>query len=73
MDAGWAMVVAAAVTAVGGVVVTLLQRFRKENAKDHEVVTGLLRMMYRTQQRTEQKLGKVDEKLQEHIESHHHK
>jgi hypothetical protein len=73
MDAGWAVFLASIVTASGGVVVALLSKFRKENAKDHEVVTGLLRMMYRTQQRTEQKLGKVDERLQEHIESHHHK
>jgi hypothetical protein len=73
MDAGWAVFLASVVTASGGVVVTMLTKFRKENSKDHEVVTGLLRMMYRTQQRTEQKIGKVDEKLQEHIESHHHK
>lgn len=71
MDAGWAMVVAAAVSAVGGILVTLIQKFRKENQKDHEVVTGILRMVYRAQQRAEIKLDKVDERLTDHIESHH--
>lgn len=71
MDAGWAMVVAAAVSAVGAVIVALLQRFRKENARDHEVVTGLLKVLHRSVQRTEIKLDKVDERLNQHIESHH--
>ena len=71
MDAGWAVVLAAVVSAVGGILVTLLQKFRKENSRDHEVVTGILRMVYRAQQRTESKLDKVDERLSDHIESHH--
>jgi low affinity Fe/Cu permease len=71
MDAGWAMVVAAAVSTVGAVMVALLQRFRKENARDHEVVTGLLKIMHRAIQRTETKLDKVDDRLTNHIESHH--
>ena len=71
MDAGWAVVLAAVVSAVGGILVTLLQKFRKENSRDHEVVTGILRMVYRAQQRTEDKIDKVDERLQDHIESHH--
>jgi HEPN domain-containing protein len=65
------MVVAAAVSAVGAVIVALLQRFRKENARDHEVVTGLLKVLHRSVQRTEIKLDKVDERLNQHIESHH--
>jgi low affinity Fe/Cu permease len=71
MDAGWAMVVAAAVSTVGAVMVALLQRFRKENARDHEVVTGMLKIMHRAIQRTETKLDKVDDRLTDHIESHH--
>ena len=71
MDAGWAVVLAAVVSAVGGILVTLLQKFRKENSRDHEVVTGILRMVYRAQQRTEDKIDKVDERLSSHIESHH--
>ena len=71
MDAGWAVVLAAVVSAVGGILVTLLQKFRKENSRDHEVVTGILRLVYRAQQRTEDKIDKVDERLSSHIESHH--
>jgi low affinity Fe/Cu permease len=71
MDAGWAMVVAAAVSTVGAVMVALLQRFRKENARDHEVVTGMLKILHRAVQRTEIKLDKVDDRLTDHIESHH--
>jgi len=73
VDAGWAMVVAAAVSTVGAVIVALLQRFRKENARDHEVVTGMLKLVHRAVQRNEQKLDRVDERLTEHIESHHQK
>lgn len=71
MDAGWAIVVAAVVSAVGAIIVAFIQKFRKENARDHEVVTGLLKMLYRATQRNEQKLDKVDERLSKHIESHH--
>jgi low affinity Fe/Cu permease len=71
MDSGWATVVAAAITAVGGVMVVLLQKARKENKRDHEVVQGILRMMYRGMQRTEDKVDKVADKLAEHIEEHH--
>jgi low affinity Fe/Cu permease len=71
MDAGWATVFAAAISAVGAVMVVLLQRARKENKRDHEVVQGILRMMYRGMQRTEDKVDKVADKLAEHIEEHH--
>jgi len=71
VDAGWATVVAAAITAVGGVLVVLIQKARKENAKDHEVVQGILRMVYRSQQRTEDKVDKVADRLNEHIVEHH--
>ena len=71
MDAGWAIVLAAVVSAVGGILVALIQKFRKENQKDHEVVTGMLRIVYKSLQRNEMKLDKVDERLTDHIESHH--
>lgn len=70
MDAGWAIVLAAVVSAVGGVLVALIQKFRKENKKDHDVVTAMLRILYKSMQRNETKLDKVDERLQDHIESH---
>jgi hypothetical protein len=70
MDGGWAIVVAAVVTAVGAVIVALLDKFRKENTKDHEVVMGMLRIMHKSQQRTEDKVDKVDGRLSEHLEFH---
>ena len=71
MDAGWAIVLAAVVSAVGGILVALIQKFRKENQKDHDVVMGMLRIVYKSLQRNEMKLDKVDERLTSHIESHH--
>jgi len=71
MDAGWAIVVAAFVSAVGGILVALIQKFRKENQKDHVVVMGMLRVVYKSLQRNEMKLDRVDERLNSHIESHH--
>jgi hypothetical protein len=71
MSQAWAVVVASIVTASGGVVVALVNKFRKENARDHEVVTGMLKIMHRAIQRTEIKLDKVDERLTDHIVEHH--
>lgn len=71
MDAGWAIVLAAVVSAVGGILVALIQKFRKENQKDHDVVMSMLRIVYKSLQRNEMKLDKVDERLTDHIESHH--
>lgn len=71
MDAGWAVVLAAIVSAVGGILVALIQKFRKENQKDHDVVMSMLRIVYKSLQRNEMKLDKVDERLTDHIESHH--
>jgi hypothetical protein len=72
MDAGWALVVAAVVTAVGAIIVAILDKFRKENSKDHEVVMGMLRIVHKSQQRTEDKVDRVDERLTEHLSSHAH-
>jgi len=71
MDAGWAVVLAAVVSAVGGVIVAVIQKFRKENREDHQVVTGMMGVIYKAIQRNEIKLDKVDERLSNHIESHH--
>lgn len=71
MDAGWAIVLAAVVSAVGGILVALIQKFRKENQKDHDLVMGMLRIVYKSLQRNEMKLDRVDERLTDHIESHH--
>ena len=70
MDAGWAVFLAAVVSSVGGLLTVLLQRFRKENAKDHDIVMGMLKMVYKKQGTVEYKIDKVSDKLSEHLENH---
>jgi hypothetical protein len=70
MDGNWALIVAAVVTAVGGILVAVLQQFKKENHTDHQVVIGLLHVLRKSQQRVEDKVERVDERLTDHLESH---
>ena len=70
MDGGWALVLAAVVTAVGGVIVGVLQQFKRENHDDHAYVRGVLTMLYKSQNRIETKVDKVDERLTRHLDSH---
>lgn len=63
MDAGWAAVVAAFVAAVGAIIVAVLDKFRKENHTDHQVVLGMLKILHKGQQR-------VEERLDNHLEFH---
>lgn len=70
MDANAALIVAAAVTALGGVLVAVIQQFRKENHTDHQVVVGLLHVLRKSQQRVEDKVDRVDERLDKHLEFH---
>jgi hypothetical protein len=64
------LIVAAAVTAVGGIIVAIIQQFKKENAIDHQVVVGMLKIVHRSQQRVEDKVQQVDERLSNHLEFH---
>jgi hypothetical protein len=70
VDSGWALLLSAVVTGAFGVVVTLLQKFKKENASDHEVVMGMLKMVYKKQSNVEDKIDRVDSKLDTHIQNH---
>lgn len=70
MDGGWALILAAVVTAVGGVIVGILQQFKKENHDDHAYVRGVLTMLYKSQNRIETKVDRVDERLTRHLDSH---
>jgi len=70
MDGGWALVLSAVVTAVGGVMVTLLAMVRKENKDDHAVVSGMLQHVFKSVGTVETKLDKVSDNLKEHINSH---
>ena len=56
MDAGIAVVLAAAVTGAFSLLTVLVQKFRKENARDHDVVMGMLKHMHKGIVRTESKL-----------------
>ena len=66
MDGGLAVVLAAAVTGAFSLLTVLVQKFRKENARDHDVVMGMLKYMHKSVIRTEGKLDK-------HIEDHNKK
>ena len=72
MDGGWALILSAVVTAVGGVLVTLIAQFRKENKSDHAVVAGMLQHIYRSVSRVETKVDKVEKKLNDHLSDHTH-
>ena len=70
MDAGWAAVIAAVVAAVGAIIVATIDKFRKENQTDHQVVVGLLHVLRKSQLRVEDKVERLDERLDSHIEFH---
>ena len=63
MDAGIAAVLGAVVATVGGIIVALIDKFRKENHADHAKVMDVLDRVSTTVDRVE---GKVDR----HIEWH---
>lgn len=70
MDAGWALILSAVVTAVGGVIVTVITVFRKENREDHDNVMAVLRIMHKGIGRVETKVDKVDRRVTDHLISH---
>ena len=70
MDANWALILAAVVTAVGGIIVAVLQKFKTDNHTDHQVVLGMLKILHKGQQRVEDKVERLDERLDSHIEFH---
>jgi hypothetical protein len=63
LDVDWGVVIAALVTAVGGVVTTLLLKVRKENTNDHASVMEILRSVGG-------KVERIDSKLDSHIDWH---
>lgn len=63
MDSGVALVLSALVGLVGSVLVTLIQRSRKENKDDHALVVDHQRLIYRT-------IVDLDKKIERHIEDH---
>jgi hypothetical protein len=71
VDAGWSVFLSAVVAGAFSVLVTIIQKFKKDNASDHEVVMGMLKMVYKKQGNVEDKIDRVDSKLDRHIETHH--
>lgn len=70
MDGGWALILSAVVTAVGGVIVTVIAQFRKENQEDHAVVADMLQHVFSSVGRVEVKVDKVVKDLEGHIKEH---
>lgn len=65
VDAGTAVFLSALVGALGSIIVAVIQRFRKENARDHDVVMGMLKYINKNLARTE---NKIDRHVQDHKE-----
>jgi len=63
VDSGVAVVLSAVVGLVGSVLVTLIQRSRKENKDDHALVVEHQRLIYRT-------VMNLDKKIDRHIDDH---
>jgi len=63
VDSGVAVVLSALVGLVGSVLVTLIQRSRKENKDDHALVVEHQRLIYRT-------VINLDKKIDRHIDDH---
>jgi hypothetical protein len=70
VDAGWSVIWASVIAGLFGLLTVLMQRLKKENTKDHEIVMGMLKMVYKKQNSVEHKIDKVSDKLTEHIENH---
>ena len=70
MDAGIALVLAAAVTGAFSLLTVVIQRFKAENRKDHDVVMGMLKMVYKKQGNVEYKIDKVSDQLSDHVKNH---
>ena len=63
-------VIVAIVGLVGGVIVALIQKGRKENKTDHNVVANLLHEVHKDVGKVEDKLDHVEDKLDNHISQH---
>lgn len=54
----------AAIAAVGGVIVALVQRSRKENSDDHKIVIGALDKVSHQVDRLDGKVDRLDAKIE---------
>lgn len=70
MDSGWAIFLSAVVAGAFSVLVAVIQKFKRENAKDHDLVVNMLKLVYRKQTTTEDKIDRVSDRLTDHIQNH---
>jgi hypothetical protein len=71
----WAVLLASLVTAVGGVIVALLSKVKKENKQDHQYVSAMLTLVYKSVSRNENKLDKLSgevDSLRGEVRTHTH-
>lgn len=66
-------IIVAAIAAVGGVVTALVQKSRKENRDDHNVVAGLVSGVKDELFNLHHKIDKVDDQMQDHMMWHYTK
>jgi hypothetical protein len=66
-------VIVAAIAAVGGVITALVQKSRKENRDDHNVVAGLVSGVKDELFNLHHKIDKVDDQMQDHMMWHYEK
>lgn len=64
IDQGWALVISALLAGVASIIVALIQKFRKENRRDHGAVMNALDRVSHTMERVE---GKVDSHIEWHL------
>ena len=72
MDAGVAAVLVGVITAIGGIVVAVIQLIglRNENKADHAVVQGQLSSILNSVFRVDSKVDGVTDRLDKHIQEH---
>ena len=66
-------IVVATIAAVGGVLAALVQKGRKENRDDHNVVAGLVSGVKDELFNLHHKIDKVDDQMQDHMMWHYEK
>jgi len=70
VDSNWAMILAAVVTAVGGIIVAVIGVARKQDSREHGLVMDMIRIVHISQRKIERSVEKIDDRLNEHLEHH---
>lgn len=70
MDQGLAAIIVGLITTLGGILVALIQMFRRENRKDHASVSAALLKIHFLALQTKSEIGKVGLKLDKHLMDH---